>query len=391
MNSQSNILVITQDFQELGHVFIYRQITALKRFRPVVITWKRINSDKFPYDAVEKLRYPRQIWKKVNLISHPFLKTDIPDYFRKRDMRRIMEKYRPALVHIHFGWMASEYLKNYHTGTAPLVVTFHGFDIMTVPGSRQRMSDLEQLIFRKADKLIFVSNFLKDQAIALGCPAEKAAVNYLGAPVPGSIVKSNHRDDLQAICIARFVPCKGHRFLLEAVKRAIDKGLSIKLDLIGDGLLRDRILWDIERLGLKGSVNCLGTMSQDGVYERLLAADLYIQPSVTSADGQTEALGISIAEGMASGLPVIATRTGGIPELVVDGVTGILVDEYDTEAMANAIVKLSKDAAMRNQMGNEARNRIIRHFSVEDGASSLEKIYESVIENRKSETNFCNK
>ena len=183
MLSQPNILIVTPDFQEFGHVFIYRQVMALKKFKPVVITWKRINSDKFPYDAIETLRYPHQFWKKISIITKPILNFDIADYLRRKDIRIIIQKYDPALIHIHFGWMASEYLKNYHSGTTPLLVTFHGWDIMTVPRNLESMGDLRQQIFNKADKLIFVSNFLKNYAIKIGCPVKKSVVNYLGAPL----------------------------------------------------------------------------------------------------------------------------------------------------------------------------------------------------------------
>ena len=385
MYSRPNIFVITQDFQELGHVFIYRQIIAMKRFRPVVVTWKRINSDKFPYDAVETLNYPRQFWKKVNLIVQPTLKLNIVDYLKKRGIRRIVEKYKPAIIHIHFGWMASEYLKNYHTNTTPLVVTFHGFDIMVLPGDRNRLKDLREIVFRRADKLIFVSEFLRAQAIELGCPEDKTVVNYLGAPISNHASKRENGDHLRAICVARFVPCKGHRYLLKSIRKVVNQGISIRLDLIGDGPLRDRISWDIERLGLVNIVNCLGIMDNNEVFKKMQASDIYIHHAVTAADGQTEALGISIAEAMSCGLPVVATRSGGIPELVLDDITGILVEERNVEEMAKAIVNLSKNALKRREMGALGKSRIQSCFSVASGTDALERIYDSLLWEQDSE------
>jgi glycosyltransferase involved in cell wall biosynthesis len=140
------------------------------------------------------------------------------------------------------------------------------------------------------------------------------------------------------------------------------------LYLAGDGNEADRSRLErlIVELGLSGRVTLLGQIHDP---ERWLAAsDLFVQPS------REEAFGLVYAEAAASGIPVVATRVGGIPEIVLDGESGLLVESEDAGALATAIVELLSDPARRERMGESARRRAELHFSIEKMAKSYAEL-----------------
>jgi glycosyltransferase involved in cell wall biosynthesis len=138
---------------------------------------------------------------------------------------------------------------------------------------------------------------------------------------------------------------------------------SARLDIIGDGPLKHGCLSLIHERGLSGAVRLHGTQASDQVIEAMRRASVFVQHSVTTATGDTEGLPVAILEAMASGLPVVATRHGGIPEAVVEGLTGILVDENDVSGMGLAISSLLAEPARAGAMGSAGRERVLGHFT----------------------------
>jgi glycosyltransferase involved in cell wall biosynthesis len=160
---------------------------------------------------------------------------------------------------------------------------------------------------------------------------------------------------------------KGHRTLLEAARRLKAQGLPMKYYLAGAGSLRKSLEEKSIQLGLKEEVEFLGFVYDIPAF--LTKVDIFVLPSLF------EGLGVSALEAMAAAKPVVASRVGGLPELVVDGVTGFLVAPQDAEALAGAVAKLAADRALARRMGQSGRERLKAHFTMEQMSKKNEAYY----------------
>ena len=160
---------------------------------------------------------------------------------------------------------------------------------------------------------------------------------------------------------------KGHRFLFEAARRLKAQGYQIQYWLAGEGSLRKSLEETATRLGLRDEVRFLGFVSDMPAF--LSKIDICILPSLL------EGLGVSVLEAMAAGKAVIASRVGGLPELVIDSVTGLLVAPRDIEGLAQAISTLAGDRSLIRAMGEKGRARLNEKFTMEQTARKNEAYY----------------
>lgn len=164
---------------------------------------------------------------------------------------------------------------------------------------------------------------------------------------------------------------KGFAYLIEACRLLSERGISFRLEIIGEGPLRDRLQTSIARAGLEGTVILRGALSHDEVKEAYRRADLFVLPCVTGADGDRDGIPNVILEAMASGLPVVSTAHSGIPEAVEDGTSGLLVPPGDPVALAEALVMLAEDEGLRRTYGEAGRKLVADSFDVSQNVQSL--------------------
>ncbi|HEX9050134.1 MAG TPA: glycosyltransferase, partial [Anaeromyxobacter sp.] len=148
------------------------------------------------------------------------------------------------------------------------------------------------------------------------------------------------------VCVASLRPYKGHAVLLDACRLLRDRGVRARVLLVGDGELRRRLAARVASDGLAGTVELLGARPHEEIPALLAGATAMVLPSVRARDGQMEGIPVALMEAMAAGVPVIATRLSGIPELVEDGASGLLVPERDAAALAGAMARLAGDPAL---------------------------------------------
>ncbi len=184
--------------------------------------------------------------------------------------------------------------------------------------------------------------------------------------------KNKHNHCMKIGSIGRLHPIKGYDYLLETFKIVNDKNPLLKLEIVGDGKIKPDLLKKAKRLNLLKNVTFLGSLPPSNVISILNDWDLFILPSLW------EGFGIVILEAMAMQLAVIATKIGGIKEIVKDGETGILVNPKNPKKMANAILLLLNDETKRLTMGKAGQKRILENFSLYEKTKQLEKIYDSL-------------
>jgi glycosyltransferase involved in cell wall biosynthesis len=177
--------------------------------------------------------------------------------------------------------------------------------------------------------------------------------------------------------IGHFAPLKGYEELLDAMGEVVRKGFNVKLVLVGESIYphsrtyREKLLSLADSTGLSERVIFAGF--REDIPELLASFDLFVLPSRSEGFGRTN------LEAMAMGKPVISTNVGGIPEVVLDGVTGILVPPGNSEDLARAIMKLLNDGELRESLGREGRRRVEEHFTLQSHVQRIQEIYGEIL------------
>jgi glycosyltransferase involved in cell wall biosynthesis len=186
------------------------------------------------------------------------------------------------------------------------------------------------------------------------------------------------------VCVARLEPKKGHRDLFHAIALAKADVPGLSLDLVGDGAERDALVRLSDELGLSDQVRFHGPLSSQQVYTLLYDCDLFVLAAVRTRvasfrTGYMDGIPVSLMEAMAAGLPVVATSVSGIPELVIDGQTGILVAAGDVQELAGAIVRLCKEPELGVRLARRARSLVVERFNLDVESDRLAALFESTM------------
>jgi sugar transferase (PEP-CTERM/EpsH1 system associated) len=278
-------------------------------------------------------------------------------------LMRAFRRERTDVVHTHddrphlYGTLAGRL-----AGVRRVIHTRHGRS----PGLSRRQDALVRLAAAWVDRFVCVSRDGARLALCRGVPARKVCTVTNGIDM-ARFSCHGPRPGGPAVIVARLSPEKDHATLLRACAVAVREEPSFRLQVAGNGPLREDLLGLAGELGLTESVRFLGAVRD--VPGLLAGAGLFVLSSLS------EGMSLTLLEAMASGLPVVATRVGGNPEVVADGLTGLLVPPADPPALAAALVRLWRDPAAGHRMGREGRARAERHFDVRAMVASYERMY----------------
>jgi colanic acid/amylovoran biosynthesis glycosyltransferase len=269
------------------------------------------------------------------------------------------------VVYCHFGpnGLRGMLLRDRYRLKAGLVTVFHGYDITSHVD--RNGAKVYKRLFEQGDLFLPVSHRWKDRLLELGCDEDKIQVHRMGIDLArfpykqrrGPIEGDTERP-LRLLSIARLVEKKGIAYAIEAVHRLKKAGHRVEYTVIGDGPLRAGLEDQVRRLGLRSHVRLVGGQDDQAVKKMVYDADLLLAPSVTASTGDQEGLPVVLMEAGASGLPVVSTWHSGIPELIENGTTGILVEERDSQAIAQAVARLHADHGLRRRLAENARKKV---------------------------------
>jgi glycosyltransferase involved in cell wall biosynthesis len=175
---------------------------------------------------------------------------------------------------------------------------------------------------------------------------------------------------------------KGLPHLIEAIALLRDAGRDIRCDLVGSGPERPRIESALQRARLQGVVNIVGSQPQEVLPAYYRRAAVFVMPAIVAQDGNRDALPTVLLEAMACGAPVVASRLTGIPEIVEDGVDGLLVEPRDVPALASAIARLLDDGSLSSSLGAAARAKAERAFDARQNAQDLARLFAGSVSQR---------
>lgn len=263
----------------------------------------------------------------------------------------------------------------------PLVVHFHGYDA-SVREVLEEHRDSYPEMFRAASAVVAVSRAMQKRLIALGAPPEKVRYNPYGIDCGEFGGAEPESAPPVFVAVGRFVEKKAPHLTLRAFAEVRRAHPSARLRMVGEGPLLESCRTLAAELGLGSAVEFLGAQTHGRVCEEMRAARCFVQHSVEAPNGDCEGTPLGILEAGASGLPVVSTRHAGILDAVVEGETGLLVEEGDVGGMADGMARLAADAALAGRMGRAARNHIAENFSVEKSDRNLWAIIESCMARR---------
>lgn len=386
------VVQLCEAFSRLSETFIYDTVTELEHqgVECHVLTMNRVNEEERPFDKVHVTPRPGR-WH-IPRLWRRFLATfgiagDVGTHtwpiIRSR-FRRHLEQLDPDVVHAQFGPMGVLVAPVTEALDIPVVVTFHGYDISILPRQENVRRQYREL-FDRADALIGVSGHNASRLRELGAPEDKVRTIHNGSQLD-QFAYSNPTDrfngrTVQLLHVGRLVENKAPIELVNAFSLArerVNGQVDLQLTIAGDGPLREPMLRRVEELTLEEEIDYVGSVSHEEVRRLMQRGHVYTQHCKTASSGAEEGQGVTFIEAQASGLPVVATQSGGVPSVVVDGETGYLVPEEDVEAMADRIVHLARHPEMWEEMGRAGREHVKKNFNLKEQVIKLISLYKKV-------------
>lgn len=249
----------------------------------------------------------------------------------------------------------------------PFSFTLHGPDIFFAPEHWR----LDEKIAR-AQFVACISNFARSQAMLYSAGEHWSKLHIIHCGIqPERYRATSEPGTGRLVFVGRLAAVKGVAVLLQALAKARQSAGELSLTLIGDGPERASIEAEVRRLGLGEVVTFTGYLGQDAVAEHLQSASALVLPSFA------EGVPVVLMEAMAAGLPVVATRVGGVAELVADGVSGVIVAPGDEDALAQAIITVATNPDLACEMGSKGREIVVRDFEITAEAQRLGELIEA--------------
>jgi len=260
----------------------------------------------------------------------------------------------------------------------PLIVHFHGYDA-SVRAVLEEHAETYPALFQEAAAIIAVSRAMERKLIVLGAPPEKVHYNPYGINCDDFSGAYPSSAPPVFLSVGRFIEKKAPQLTLKAFASVHRSVPEARLRMIGDGPLLDECRELAGDLKIEAAVTFLGAQPHTVVREEMRIARCFVQHSVEAANGDCEGTPLGILEAGASGLPVVSTRHAGIPDVVVEGETGFLVDEGDVDGMAENMLTVAQDPELAGRLGRAARRHIENHFSEERSFERLVEIMKSCL------------
>lgn len=271
------------------------------------------------------------------------------------------------LLHVHFlfsGLIGIFVAKIYKIR---IVLTTHGSDINYLEKSALlRKAGL--FILRRVHRVIAVSNSLRQKMVEIGISDRKITVIPNGVNPLDFKPRKRKKDGFRLLWVGRLVEEKGVVYLVEALKWVREKLPDVKLILIGEGKLKERLKRLSHNLSLY-NIDFIGKINHSAISEYMNSADLFILPSLR------EGLPLVLLEAMATGLPVIATSVGGIKDVIVHEKSGILIPPKKPRLLAEKIIYLLKDEDLRKRIGEDGRRRVEEYFTWDRITKETSQVY----------------
>ncbi len=314
--------------------------------------------DMFPYLSEDKKLQSYKTPPLIDLIKHRFglIKRPLKEYY----LQRYIKAQKINLIFANYGPTGAALAPMAEELDIPLIVHFHGYDA-SIYEVLNKYYAAYQRMFSIAKAIIVVSDEMKNDLVALGAPDEKLfKITYSPNPLFFNINPDYQSN--QILAIGRFVEKKAPHLTLLAFQKARESCPKLQLKFIGDGDLLTVCQDLCMSLEIK-DVGFAGVLSPEEIAEEMSKSFCFIQHTKQAANGDKEGTPVAILEAIAAGLPVVSTLHAGIPELVMNGINGFLVDENDVYGMSDRLVQFAKNRAKSEEFGKRGKEFISKNYN----------------------------
>jgi colanic acid/amylovoran biosynthesis glycosyltransferase len=379
---------------------IYRQIANLNRYENYVFAEQVQNDAQFPFERVHLLAR-----KPTPRLRGHFLKRFWYKYITKQwpppipinklppgphfpyDLPETLKKHRIDVAHVYYGHKAIKYLPMLLHWGGPFIVSFHGVDVSKSLESVEEGVDAADIsaVFKHAKLVLARSESLLRELRELGCPEAKLRLNRTPIPldqfpeVPRAFPQDGNWRLIQA---SRLIPKKGLFTTLEALQQVVREFPNLQFALCGTGPDAQAVTARRDELGLSKNVELLGWQSQEQLREQYSQSHIFLHPSETTPSNDQEGIPNAMLEAMATGLPVVATQHGGIPEAVTNGFDGLLVPERSPKLLAEALLSVLHNAELWATLSKNAATSVREHFGLPEQIRLLQSAYDFALDPR---------
>ncbi|MEM7063219.1 MAG: glycosyltransferase [Cyanobacteria bacterium P01_B01_bin.77] len=373
------VLIYRDQLLPYSETFIPAQGGSLSRYGAVYVGSSRLTTglDHQKTIVLDEISASGRLWKGMYKVAGI-----VPPQWI-----RALRQQRPVLVHAHFGGDGGLVQPLCQQLKIPLMVTCHGYDATwDTPGwgtIRGQGDFFRTLLLHKRDRalatadcIIAVSQFIRDQLVHRGGAADKIVVHYIGVDRQQFHPCVVQREPI-VLFVGRLVEKKGVEYLVRAMVAVQRQLPGVRLMIIGDGALRSHLQTLADKLSVR--TQFLGKQPPDQVRHWMNRAQVFCGPSIIAHSGDAEGFGMVFAEAQAMGLPVVSFATGGIPEAVIHGETGLLAPEKDMDQLSKNLIRLLADADLRRRFAQAGQAHVAAKFDIRKNTQKLESIYDNVI------------
>jgi colanic acid/amylovoran biosynthesis glycosyltransferase len=400
--SKARVAYFVNLFPTFIETMIYREVGALRSMGYEIVTFsvRRPERDEVPDEAshfLDGTHYilPMSAWRIMRAHAEairrwPFryastlLRCVMGSHGRFRDRLRTIGHFlwaiaalpvveRAGVSHLHAHWATGPTTAAMVLSRLlgiPFSFTAHAYDVW-----REQLLLPEKL--RSATFAVTCTEYNRQHlAATYAVSLDKVVTVHHGVDVHryGSVERTP-KGEARVISVGRLVEQKGFDRLLRACKRLVESGEAFRCEIVGDGPLRERLEGLVDEYRLRDHVTLVGRLHQDDLRKRYAAADMFVLFCVPASDEDRDGIPNVLIEAMATELPVVSTKFSGVPEIVMDGETGILVATDDERAQAEAVRRMLRDPALRRGMGRAGRRRVMEGFTIEASAAHLDAVF----------------
>jgi len=293
---------------------------------------------------------------------------------------RFIKSQKIDVVLAEYGPTAVSVLDACKNANVPLVAHFHGYDASRHSLLEEYVDKYKEL-FNYASAVIGVSRLMCERLEAMGCDPEIIHHNACGAAVTKRNSSTQSKDAFSCVMVGRMTEKKAPFLSLLAFSEVARMHKGAHLDVLGGGQLFNACIQLVKGLGIESQVTFHGECEHELVFRKLREAECFIQHSVTAQDGDMEGTPVGVLEAMGMGLAVVSTRHAGILDIIDEGRTGFLVDEYDWKEMAEILSKLASDSDLVSSVGLRASEAVLSQWTEGKSCSRLKQILTGCLNN----------
>lgn len=351
---QKNIAIATINKSAYSETFIKAQIEFLPAKLVLYGGWLPVF---YGNNIIINNKYKAKLNQLCKLIfKKTFFNTD-------KDFVSVLKKHKIEVVLAQYGPAGVALMKICKKANISLVVHFHGFDA-SEKDTLNRYEKAYREMFFEAKKIIAVSQAMKTKLISLGCLENKIEVFPCG---PNAVFFENKPNYTSStfFAIGRFVDKKAPYLTLMAFYEVLKEFPDAQLRMAGSGELLNTCKNMVKAWDIGDSVTFLGIIKPEETQQEMENALAFVQHSVIADNGDSEGTPVAVLEAQAAALAVISTFHAGIPDVVIDGETGFLVQETDIQGMKEAMIKVIKDKVLAKEMGAKGRERMQNEFAMD--------------------------